>query len=362
MIRMINMKNILRILSSVKITGFCLFWLFILTFWGTVAQVSQGLYAAQERFFFSMYFLAAGFIPLPGAQGVLWILFINLCASSIVHFSKLKTWRSSGLKLTHLGILIYFVAAFATFHLTQESNVHLMEGESTNVGTSYSEWEIASWVDNGSQKQVYAYDLKHIKAGNVFLLNGVEVRVEEFYPNCAAFTSDQGKSTVKNASGIEILKPQAMEKEREKNVAGGVFKINGQLVLLYGDEMLPTKVDDRMYLLRHKRYPLPFIIKLKKFKAEFHPGTNTASSYESLVEVIKPNASRDVRIYMNNPLREKDFTFYQSSYNTDSQGRRYSTLAVVKNAGQVLPYIACFVVFFGLALHFILAALDRKRI
>ena len=40
-----------RFLGSVRITVACLFLLFILTFWGTIAQVQQGLYAAQDRFF-----------------------------------------------------------------------------------------------------------------------------------------------------------------------------------------------------------------------------------------------------------------------------------------------------------------------
>ena len=355
------MTNILKKLASVKITGFCILWLFVLTFWGTVAQVSQGLYAAQERYFFSFFFKVWGVIPFPGAQGVLWVMFINLCASSIVHFSKLRTWRSAGLKLTHIGILIYFVAAFATFHLTQESNLHLMEGESTNVGTSYAEWEMASWKEDAQGKQISAHDLNKLRSGDLFMLDGKKIAIVQFYLNCEAFRTNEGKQSIINSSGIDMLSAMPVNKEREKNIAGGIFMINDQKVLLYGAESNATRIGDRYYTVRLKRFPLPFTLKLKKFKAKFHPGTNVASSYESLVEMIKPNAVREVRIYMNNPLREKDYTFYQASYSTDEKGRQYSTLAVVKNAGQMLPYIACFVVFFGLALHFILAALDRKR-
>ena len=355
------MNKILKILSSVKITTVCLMLLFILTFWGTVAQVSNGLYAAQERYFFSIFFKVGGFFPFPGAQGVLWVLFINLCAATITHFSKLKTWRSAGLKLTHLGILIYFVAAYATFHLTEECNVHLMEGEATNVGSSYNHWEIAYWTETSEQKQVTAYDITRAKVGDRFVMDKVNVYVEQFYLNANAFKTHDPAKQIVNASGIDLLEPIDINKEREKNVAGGIFKINDKRVLLFANESKPTQVNGLYFMLRHMRVPLPFLLKLKNFKVEFHPGTQVARSYESVVEVIKPNATRDVRIFMNNPLREKDFTFYQASYDIDAMGREYSTLAVVRNAGQVLPYIACFVVFFGLALHFVLMALDRKR-
>jgi len=55
---------------------------------------------------------------------------------------------------------------------------------------------------------------------------------------------------------------------------------------------------------------------------------------------------------MNNPLRHKDLTFYQASYSIDSQGREASTLAVVKNSAQLLPYMASTLTFLGLVIHF----------
>ena len=366
------MTKIVQVLSSVKITVACLFWLFVLTFWGTVAQVEHGLYAAQERYFYSFFFKAAGFFPFPGAQLVLWVLFFNLVASAVTHFIKLHHWRYVGLKISHFGVLIYFVAAFITFHVMQESNVHLLEGEGTNVSSSYHEWEMAYWKEPGNTREVTACDVTKSKPGDILPFTGVPwtITVGQFYLNSAAYTKTQSVLRLLNGSGITLLEPKDMVKEREKNIAGGIFslQISGEknyTLLLYGGESQPTRVSingqDYYFSLRHKRYALPFIIQLKKFKAEFHPGTNVASSYESMVEVVQPGARRDVRIYMNNPLRHKDYTFYQASYDVDAMGRQYSTLAVVRNFGQVLPYIACFVVFFGLALHFLIAALSRKH-
>jgi cytochrome c biogenesis protein ResB len=85
-----------------------------------------------------------------------------------------------------------------------------------------------------------------------------------------------------------------------------------------------------------------------------------AKAYESLVTITTGDLNRQVKIYMNNPLRYKDYTLYQASYDVDSTGREYSTLAVVRNSAQFLPYVACLLVFLGLALHFLIQALSSK--
>ena len=354
--------RLLSALSSAQITVVCLSLLFILTFWGTVAQVSQGLYAAQERFFYSFFFLAGGFFPFPGAQLVLWVMFVNLVASGISHFIHLRHWRYTGLKLSHAGLLIYFIAAYITFHASQEAYIHLAEGEGTNVAASYDGWEVAYWKEAGYPRHITALDANGLKSGDVVNLAGVSIGVEQFFLNCEAFTKTLSADGIKPLNNLDItlLQPKELFKEREKNVAGGMFKVDGQRVLLYGSETEPTKVKDLYFSLRKKTFPLPFTLRLDEFKAEFYPGTQTAKSYESYVSVLQSGSSRRVKIYMNNPLRYKDLTFYQASYDTDDSGRKCSTLAVVRNAGQVLPYVACFAVFFGLVAHFLIAAFEQR--
>src|SRR5271165_4477596 len=101
----------IKFLSSLRITVTCLFLLFVLTFWGTIAQVQQGLFAAQDRFFNSFFFLAGGFIPFPGAQLVLWVFFVNLICSMILTYRKYTQWENIGLLVIHFGLIIYFFAA-----------------------------------------------------------------------------------------------------------------------------------------------------------------------------------------------------------------------------------------------------------
>ncbi len=362
----------IKLLSSVRITVVCLFLLFILTFWGTIAQVQQGLYAAQERFFASFFFLAGGWLPFPGAQLVLWVLFVNLICSAFTYFSKHREWIHIGSKITHLGLLLYFAAAFFIFHLSKESYIHLKQGEVTNVSTSYSEWELAYWQVNGTTRQVNAIDSKNFKPGTrpSFNSSDFSIVVKQYYPSSDAFNNGDNPKPEKiiSVEGISMITPKALDKEREKNIAGGVFDIffegKAHTLLLFGSVKEPTPVRiagrDYNFILRNKCYPLPFSIKLDHFKVQFHPGTDTAKNYESLVTISTASLKRQVRIYMNNPLLYKDYALYQASYDTDSMGRQSSTLAVVKNSARIMPYVSCLMVFVGLALHFLIQAFIAK--
>ena len=364
-------KNfIVKKLSSIQITVVCLFLLFVLVFWGTVAQVQQGLYVAQERFFNSFFFTAAGFLPFPGAQLVLWVLFVNLACVTITRFSRYRGWKNLGILVIHSGLLLYFVAAFVTFHLAQESNVHLLEGEGTNLSSSYHEWEVSIWQSPEDKRKIWALDAQAFKPGFSVALADLpfHLTVETFFHNSTAYKRGSfQKSGPLNGSGIGKLEPKDVTKEREKNIAGGVFRVTSSgkefELLLYGMDSKPTVIDidgqKYFFQLRHKKFPLPFVIKLVDFKAEFYPGTETARSFQSKVEILNANSKRDVLISMNKPLRHKDYTFYQASYVIDEFGREYSTLAVVKNAGRLLPYIACFVMFAGLVYHFLFKAFSR---
>lgn len=370
-----KLKNISVIerLASVKIMVVCLAWLFILTFWGTVAQVNQGLYLAQNKFFYSWFFLTLGFIPLPGAQLTLWIMFINLVCSAIVHFQY--KWSQSGILIIHLGLLSYLAAAFVVFHSTVESNLTLMEGEGSNVSSSYHDWELSVWPQSqkNNTRDVTAYDAEKFKPDLKldFKELGFSVLIKKYFSNAQGYgtPAEDQKENFVNASGIKHLTAIAADKEPEKNLPGGIFEIqtnDGQNIslLLYGGEIQPAqiKADDKLFnfALRRKCYELPFTLTLKDFIMEKHPGTEVARSYESKVEVEHNGLSRDVRIYMNNPLRYKNFTLYQASYSIDELGREHSTLAVVKNAGRFLPYIASLITFAGLVVHFLIMGVFKK--
>lgn len=369
--KQLNKNKIIRACSSVKITVVCLSLLFILTLWGTIDQVYNGLYLSQARFFNSWAFTFWGFVPFPGARLVLWVLFINLVCVSMVRL--VYRWSHAGIIITHFGLLLFFVAAFVTFHGTQESNITLKEGQGTNVASAYHHWELSVWQQEGEKKQVVAIDADHFKSGQKINLTpyGFTATVVSYCGNCEAYgdVTQTGKGPLLNVSGVQELKPIALDIEPTQNFPGGIFEWHGAdqgevKILLYGAERDPLKLtkDGKDYFvqLRKKRFPMPFMVKLKEFTMEKHPNTEIARTYESLVEVLSHGTTREVLISMNEPLRHKNYTFYQASYSIDRFGNEYSTLAVVKNTGRLLPYIATFVTVAGLIVHLLIMAFGSK--
>ncbi len=71
-----------------------------------------------------------------------------------------------------------------------------------------------------------------------------------------------------------------------------------------------------------KHMILPFSIRLYDFIMERYPGTNSAVSYASEVQLIdnRKNLMEDHRIYMNNILTYEGYRFFQSSFDNDELG------------------------------------------
>jgi hypothetical protein len=362
---------VVRFLASLKITVTCLFLLFLLTLWGTIAQVEIGLYQAQQQFFNSWFFPAFGFLPFPGAQGVMLVLFFNLLCAFTGRFAF--RWRNLGLLMTHIGLLIYFVAAYVTFQVAQETSLTLREGETADASKAYHHWELALWPKEGGETNAgTAVDSRALRTGESIVLDTPPATLEitSYYKNAAAYTAAPAdfKTDYLNTNNIKHLAAEPLEKEPEKNLPGLILKIRTEPegakdVLLFGGESGPTPVslNGRTYnlQLRLKKFKLPFSITLNKFEREFHPGTETPRAFRSFVTIAHDGLERTKEIYMNHPLRFKDFTLYQASYAVDQAGRELSTLAVVRNSGRLLPYIASFVTFGGLALHFLVMAFRK---
>ncbi len=97
-----------------------------------------------------------------------------------------------------------------------------------------------------------------------------------------------------------------------------------------------------------KTIKLPFSLKLKDFKLDRYPGSNSPSSFESEVVLIdkERNIHEDRRIYMNNVLKHRGYRFYQSSYDQDELG---TILSVNHDSlGTIVTYIGYFLLTVGM--------------
>jgi hypothetical protein len=136
-------------------------------------------------------------------------------------------------------------------------------------------------------------------------------------------------------------------------------------VSAYLNEPLAFTHNGRRYEmeLRLMRFYKPYSLHLVEFRHDKYPGTDIPKNFSSRVRLTRPDRgeSREVLIFMNNPLRYAGETYYQASFDTDNQG---TVLQVVRNPSWLTPYFACVLVGIGLLVQFTQHLLEfaRKRV
>ncbi|MEX0798928.1 MAG: cytochrome c biogenesis protein ResB [Bacteriovoracaceae bacterium] len=119
------------------------------------------------------------------------------------------------------------------------------------------------------------------------------------------------------------------------------------------------------FQIKKKELRLPYQITLKRFKMDKNPGTNDPASYESFVALLdgrKPSASSEEHhVFMNNPLKYDDFTFYQSSYFQIGPDEYGSAFSVNYDPGRWIKYLGSFLLVFGSSWHFIARKRKNRR-
>jgi hypothetical protein len=199
--------------------------------------------------------------------------------------------------------------------------------------------------------------------GNILSHENLNFNIEiiSYLRNCEPLkrTAPAGfhyKGMLKNFR-LSTLRP---EKENNRNRPGITYRItnsgsssDGIYGLFLGQSVPQTAVINNQnyeFIIRRKRTYLPFAIELLDFKKVMHTGTGIAKSYSSEVNLIENGIPRRVLIEMNEPLRHKGYTFFQSSFIEGPEGEA-TVLAAVKNYGRSFPYISSIIMSIGLLLH-----------
>jgi len=259
------------------------------------------------------------------------------------------------------------LGAALTAFFSSEGNMVIKEGNKSNYVEDYHYMELS--VINTSNPD---YDLYTIFDHQLFNRNqklthsniDFDITVIQYIKNCEPMQRShsnniQYKGMLKNIMLNEILPL----KEEHLNRPGIIFKIsnaNIEIDGIYGlflGQAIPQTLKlngiDYNLVFRKKRTYLPFEIELIDFKKIMHPGTNIAKSFSSEVNLIESDINRKILIKMNEPLRYKNYTFYQSSFIEEESGET-SVFAVVENYGRLFPYISSIIMCFGLLLHLII--------
>jgi len=380
------LDRILNFFTSLRLTVVCLCVALVLVLVGTLAQVEEGLYAAQNRYFRSLFIYwtpkgADWGIPVfPGGYLVGGVLLINLLAAHAKRFQF--TRKKIGIFIIHGGIILLLLGQFATDLLSTESAMRLEEGESKN----YSE--------NGRESELVFIDASDPQVDEVIaipqgMLNGgrelrppklpFTVRVKEFLPNSNLSQAGEGERPAgDHGAGARIVAhPLAQVTDMDSRdmpsaiveLVSTTGSLGTWLVSVWLDKPQTITVGSKSYQMaqRFTRYYKPFSLELLKFSHDLYKGTDTPKNFSSRVRLRRPDASedREVLIYMNNPLRVSGETYYQAGFAPDNDKRvnKVTILQVVRNPSWLTPYFACVLVGVGLTVQFTshLIAFARKR-
>lgn len=138
--------------------------------------------------------------------------------------------------------------------------------------------------------------------------------------------------------------------------------------------------------LRYQRKYMPYTIDLHEVRKDDYLGSDIPRNYSSDISLIEAenNVKHDHHIRMNEPLRFKGQTMYQSSFDAlhgpeilqdpktgdwrlydvtndfqrenEKKIAKLTTLQIVSNKGWMLPYLCCMIVLTGMAYHFMSVA------
>ena len=368
--------------SSTKLAVFFLFYLFLLTFLGTLYQVDYGLYSAQQRYFYSWFFLIGGFVPLPSVKLVLLFFSINLAVTAYRRY-RFRI-EKMGIILIHYGLLFLLVGSFVGHYSSQESFVSLLEGEETTFSEDYYNSELVVWKEEPDKEnegmvvqQIQSYDLKYLEdlstsyGKEIISFKDFGITLEPVYYYEHAGASAVFEEGIESVSGIKSLDYQALPKEREQILPGGVFILRADFllldrkILLWEGEGAPYTLETSngtYYIaIQRKRYEMPFKVKLRRFTRELYYASDIPKRFESEVTVFKEgNEDLPARIYMNHPLRLDGLTFFQASFAMERDGGKRSIFAVVDHVGYLVPYISSLIIALGMLYHFVYMMFKRR--
>ncbi|MBC8106702.1 MAG: cytochrome c biogenesis protein CcsA [Anaerolineae bacterium] len=383
------LKSLLKPFASLRLTVVLLALTTILVYVGTSVQKEMGIWDVQRKFFHSflvwvdlrLFFPLwswafenlPGRIPIPGGYTLIGLLLINLVAAHTVRF-KLNRKRA-GIILIHGGLILLIIGEVVTAVFAREGQMVIDEGQTVSFVQDIRDAELAV-VDPSpiDQDEVVAIPSARLEKRdtisyptlpftiqvdeyykNSLVLNPMQLQQMQLKPNPRATAGAGVGYTVEErpkASGVEVSDnvdfPSAYVTLRSGRESLGTF-----LVTTFAENPQDIVVNGRPYTLqlRFKRSYKPYSLTLHDFTHDKYTGTDVPRNFASRVQLIDPtrNENREVKIWMNHPLRYAGETFFQASF---KRGDKTTILQVVNNPGWLIPYISCTAISLGLLIHF----------
>ncbi|MFM8980065.1 MAG: cytochrome c biogenesis protein ResB [Planctomycetia bacterium] len=294
-----------------------------------------------------------------------------------------QDWGRLGVLVVHGGIVMLLAAGLVEFYASDKGTLALAEadgGPYRRAGDefeSYYEWDLVlaeHLADGRVRERVVPFErFEGLEPGQSARFEDpalpFDLRISGFQRNCVVVAEPQG--------GVEGLALRRLPPDREKaerNAPGMLVTLvekgpsaRTSRGLVHAEQSFPWRVSvgregagqDWDVDLRRRRWSFPFTLRLEEFTAAYHPGTTRPKEYSSRVTKLEDGSSEPILVTMNQPLRHKGYTFFQSSFEPSREvvtrdGRRVRTppvsiFSVVRNPADAWPLTACGIVMVGLA-------------
>lgn len=373
------MKDVLKALSSLRLTVVLLSLSMVLILAGTLAQVESGVWMVVDDYFRSAFVRVdfqlfvpksvakvPGAIVIPGGMLLGVGLFVNLLSAHVTKFRY--RWKNAGIIVVHLGIILLLTGEFVTAIAAREGRMSILEGASANYAEDIRRCELAIIEESGAESDlvVVVPESKLSASPNPIhsSLLPCDIRVDQWLPNSRLDRLQPGQSSAIGGAGRMF---QAVGLPRANGVDGSNVDVPSAVITFLKDgrelgrllvsvhliQPQEVLIDGKTYsvALRFERQYKPYRIELIDFRHDKFVGTETPRNFSSLVRLVNEarGVDREVLISMNNPLRYAGETFYQASYKPDNTG---TVLQVVRNPGWLIPYLSCAMVSAGMLFHF----------
>ncbi len=300
--------------------------------------------------------------------------------------------KRGGNVLIHAGVGLLMVGQFVFGDRQVEQRMGLAEGATTNLAVIEDELEIAL-IDTSDPKEDFVYAIPESMLRRVVgtdqLIDApdlpAKLRIVQWLPNSSLSSveaSDKNPATTGNglqlkaklaksvggamqdrniaAAYVEVIDKQTDKPIDTVLLSQQINDISQLMVGMQNDEYEAVTIDGKPFemAIRFRQERKPFDVFLKDVEKMNYSGTDTARDYSSRIVITDRESgdSQEGKTWMNNPIRYKGETFYQSRYNkipVPGGGSVETTgLQVVENMGWVIPYVSCMMVFWGMFAHF----------
>lgn len=328
----------------------------------------------------------------PGMRIVWQLLQASIASCVLLAGMWMLFGRRGGNVLIHAGVGLLMVGQFVFGDRQVEQRMGLAEGGTTNLAVIEDELEIVL-IDRSDATEDIVHAIPEALLRRVAQTKATiddsalpaKLRIVRWMPNSQLSAVKEGdENPATTGTGLQLLaKPiksvggamqdrniaaayvEVIDKQTDQPIETVLLsqQINDIAQLTVGmqkDEYETVTIDGKSYdmAVRFRQERKPFDVFLKDVEKMNYSGTETARDYSSRIVITdrESGETQEGKTWMNNPIRYKGETFYQSRYNKiplPGGGSLETTgLQVVENMGWVIPYVSCMMVFWGMFAHF----------